>query len=78
MEKKTDDHVCLWKRLKSLLASFAAIKDTPVDVFQGVSERHCFLMQHRGELSQDIRKGIVDLCKSGSSLGIIARYPKVP
>ena len=52
-----------------------------MDVFQGLPSNTVPLARHHGkikEISLDIRKKIVDLCKSGSSLGAISKCLKVP
>jgi allophanate hydrolase subunit 1 len=63
------------------LTSFQSIGGIPVDVFQGLPSNSVPLLDIIGnskEISQHIRKEIVDLHKSGSSLGAIFKRLKVP
>ena len=52
-----------------------------MDVFQGLPSNSVLLLDIIGkskEISQDLRKNIVDLHTSGSSLGAISKLLKVP
>ena len=52
-----------------------------MDVFQGLASNSVPLLDIMGkskEISQDLRNKIVDLHKSGSSLGAISKLLKVP
>jgi transposase len=63
------------------LTSFELIGGVPVDVFQGLPSNSgaslLDIMENSKEICQDLGKQIVDLHKSGSSLGISKRL-KVP
>ena len=71
---------CLWKLLMGLLTVFELIRHTPVDFKAHLKHTAslCNIMGKSKEISQDIRKRIVDFHKSGSSLGAISRCLKVP
>ena len=66
---------CLWKPLIGLLTTFELIRDTPVDFKAHLKHTAslCNIMVKSKEISQDIRKRIVNLHKSGSFLGAISR-----
>ena len=49
-----------------------------MDVFQGLPSNSVPLCLTSWEISQDLRKKIVDLHRSGSSLGAISKHLKVP
>ena len=50
-----------------------------MDVFQGLPSNSVLgIMAKSKEISQDLRKKIVDLYKSGSSLEVISKRLKVP
>jgi hypothetical protein len=63
------------------LTLFESIGGVPVDVFQGLPSKSVPLLDIMGkskEISQDPRKKIVDLYKSGSSLGALSKRLKIP
>ena len=57
---------CLWKPLIGLLTTFELIRDTPVDFKAHLKHTAslCNIMVKSKEISQDIRKRIVNLHKS--------------
>lgn len=72
----------LHQEASDLLKTLELIRDTPVDVFFKAHLKHtasmCHIMGKSEIISQNINETIVDLHKSGSSMGAISRCLKVP